>query len=113
MYLQRNVLAHRRLPDIDEDRVWRDTALLADDYRATCKRISAELFEFEVIPHVVSAGNRSGSSPVRRKSARSPQQSALDHRRSTHAKRLQASKYTPYKHLPTVIINGRQSTRIT
>jgi hypothetical protein len=35
MYLQRNVLAHRRLPDIDEDRVWRDTALLADDYRAT------------------------------------------------------------------------------
>ena len=31
MYLQRNVLAHRRPPDIDEDRVWRDTALLADD----------------------------------------------------------------------------------
>lgn len=37
MYLQRNVLAHRRLPDIDEDRVWRDTALRADEDRATVR----------------------------------------------------------------------------
>lgn len=30
LYLQRNVLAHRRLPDIDEDQVWRHTTLRAD-----------------------------------------------------------------------------------
>jgi hypothetical protein len=34
LYLQRNVLAHRRLPDIDEDRVWRDTVLRAEQYQA-------------------------------------------------------------------------------
>lgn len=37
MYLQRNVLAHRRLPDIDEDAVWRDTALRSDLYQATVR----------------------------------------------------------------------------
>lgn len=34
MYQQRNILAHRRLPDIDEDRVWRDTVLLPQQYQA-------------------------------------------------------------------------------
>jgi hypothetical protein len=34
MYLLRNVLAHRRLPDIDEDRTWRYTVLRAERYRA-------------------------------------------------------------------------------
>ena len=37
MYLQRNVLAHRRLPDIDEDRVWRNTVLRAEDYLAAIR----------------------------------------------------------------------------
>jgi len=30
LYLQRNLLAHRRLPEIDEDGVWRHTTLRAD-----------------------------------------------------------------------------------
>ena len=37
MYLQRNILAHRRLPDIDEDRVWRNTTLRAEQYRAAVR----------------------------------------------------------------------------
>lgn len=34
MYLQRNLLAHRRLPDIDEDRVWRNTTIRAKQFRS-------------------------------------------------------------------------------
>ncbi len=34
MYRERNRLAHRRLPDIDEDRVWRNTVLRPEQYRA-------------------------------------------------------------------------------
>ena len=37
MYEQRNLLAHRRLPDIDEDRVWRNTAVRAEHYRAAVR----------------------------------------------------------------------------
>jgi hypothetical protein len=36
-YQRRNVLAHRRLPDIDEDRVWRYTVLRAEQYQATVR----------------------------------------------------------------------------
>jgi hypothetical protein len=37
LYLQRNVLAHRRLPEIDDDRVWRDTVLRTEQYQATVR----------------------------------------------------------------------------
>lgn len=37
LYLQRDVLAHRRLPDIDEDRVWRHTTLRTDHDQATVR----------------------------------------------------------------------------
>lgn len=37
LYQQRNLLAHQRLPDIDEDNVWRATALRAEQYRATMR----------------------------------------------------------------------------
>lgn len=36
-YQQRSVLAHRRRPEIDEDRVWRLTALRTERYRATVR----------------------------------------------------------------------------
>jgi hypothetical protein len=39
LYLQRNLLAHRRLPEIDEDRVWRHTTLRADEYQATVRAV--------------------------------------------------------------------------
>lgn len=32
LYLQRNMLAHQRLPDIDDDGVWRDTVLRTSQY---------------------------------------------------------------------------------
>lgn len=37
VYLQRNLLAHRRLPDIDEDRVWRNTAIRTEQVRAAVR----------------------------------------------------------------------------
>lgn len=37
MYQQRNLLAHRRLPEIDEDRVWRNTVLRPEPYRAAVR----------------------------------------------------------------------------
>ncbi len=37
LYLQRNVLAHRRLPDIDDDRVWRDTVLRTEQYQTNVR----------------------------------------------------------------------------
>lgn len=38
LYLQRNMLAHQRLPDIDEDSVWRTTVLRAEQQYAAAVR---------------------------------------------------------------------------
>jgi uncharacterized protein with HEPN domain len=37
LYQQRNILAHRRLPDIDEDQVWRVTAMRAESFRTAVR----------------------------------------------------------------------------
>lgn len=39
LYQLRNRLAHRRLPDIDEDEVWRVTALRPAELRAQVRRL--------------------------------------------------------------------------